>query len=134
PHDPFATLDGEGVGRLLRIAVEEGRAAAPGLEIGVCGEHGGDPASIERCHELGLRYVSCSPWRIPVARLSAAHAALRARRAAALAPPRRAAAAVATGPELPPVAPELLRVAELPRGGPGNALGGRAGELEEGPG
>jgi len=64
--------------RLMSIAVEEGRQARPGLKVGICGEHGGDPASITRCHELGLDYVSCSPFRVPVARLSAAHAALRA--------------------------------------------------------
>ncbi len=78
--DPFATLDRAGVGRLLRIAVEEGRGARRDLEVGICGEHGGDPRSIELCQELGLDYVSCSPFRVPVARLAAAQAALRARR------------------------------------------------------
>ena len=75
-HDPFATLDQEGVGELMRIAVERGRAANPELTIGICGEHGGDPASVAFCHELGLDYVSCSPYRVPVARLAAAQAAL----------------------------------------------------------
>ena len=75
--NPFETLDPVVV-RLMSIAVEEGRQARPGLKVGICGEHGGDPASITRCHELGLDYVSCSPFRVPVARLSAAHAALRA--------------------------------------------------------
>ena len=76
--DPFATLDREGVGRLMRIAVEEGRASRPGIKLGICGEHGGDPRSIEFCHALGLDYVSCSPFRVPLARLAAAQAALRA--------------------------------------------------------
>jgi pyruvate,orthophosphate dikinase len=77
PDDPFATLDREGVGRLMRIASDEGRRARPGLKIGICGEHGGDPRSIQFCHELGLDYVSCSPFRLPLARLAAAQAALR---------------------------------------------------------
>ena len=75
--DPFQTLDRKGVGKLMRIAVELGRKKRRNLEIGVCGEHGGDPDSIEFCHELGLNYVSCSSFRIPVARLAAAHAALK---------------------------------------------------------
>jgi pyruvate,orthophosphate dikinase len=75
-HDPFATLDREGVGELMRMAVERGRSANGALTIGICGEHGGDPASIAFCHELGLDYVSCSPFRVPVARLAAAQAAL----------------------------------------------------------
>jgi pyruvate,orthophosphate dikinase len=74
--NPFQTLDQDGVGRLVRICVEEGRAADPDLEIGICGEHGGDPASIDFCHRVGLDYVSCSPYRVPVARLAAAQAAL----------------------------------------------------------
>jgi len=77
-RDPFASLDSVGVGRLVRIAVDEGRAARPGLKIGVCGEHGGDPASIDFFHNAGLDYVSCSPFRVPIARLAAAQAALRA--------------------------------------------------------
>jgi pyruvate,orthophosphate dikinase len=75
-HDPFTTLDQEGVGELMRTAVERGRAVKPGLTIGICGEHGGDPASVRFCHGLGLDYVSCSPYRVPVARLAAAQAAL----------------------------------------------------------
>ena len=74
--DPFATLDRDGVGELMRTAVERGRAAKEELVIGICGEHGGDPASIAFCHELGLDYVSCSPYRVPVARLAAAQAVL----------------------------------------------------------
>ncbi|NUT32460.1 MAG: pyruvate, phosphate dikinase [Hamadaea sp.] len=73
---PFETLDAEGIGRLVRIAVEEGRAARPGLKIGVCGEHGGDPDSVHFFHDAGLDYVSCSPFRVPVARLEAGRAAL----------------------------------------------------------
>ncbi len=75
-HDPFVTLDVKGVGELVRIAAERGCAARPGLKLGICGEHGGDPASITFCHEIGLDYVSCSPYRVPIARLAAAQAAL----------------------------------------------------------
>jgi pyruvate,orthophosphate dikinase len=74
--DPFQTLDREGVGQLLRTAVEQGRKARPGLKVGICGEHGGDPASVRFCHAIGLDYVSCSPFRVPIARLAAAQAAL----------------------------------------------------------
>jgi pyruvate, orthophosphate dikinase len=77
PANPFATLDREGVGQLIDMAVQKGRATKPGLECGICGEHGGDPQSIALCHELGLSYVSCSPFRVPIARLAAAHAALK---------------------------------------------------------
>ncbi|GIH71122.1 pyruvate, phosphate dikinase [Sphaerimonospora thailandensis] len=73
---PFESLDRDGVGRLMRIAAEEGRRTRPGLKLGICGEHGGDPDSVHFCHEVGLDYVSCSPFRIPVARLEAARAAL----------------------------------------------------------
>jgi pyruvate,orthophosphate dikinase len=76
PANPFQTLDRGGVGRLIRIAVEEGRGTNPQLEVGICGEHGGDPDSIAFCDEVGLDYVSCSPFRVPVARLAAAQAAL----------------------------------------------------------
>jgi pyruvate,orthophosphate dikinase len=76
PENPFQVLDRDGVGELVRIATERGRAARPGLKVGICGEHGGDPASIAFCHEIGLDYVSCSPFRVPVARLAAAQAAL----------------------------------------------------------
>jgi pyruvate,orthophosphate dikinase len=75
-RNPFESIDPEGVGRLMAWAVEEGRATRPGVEVGICGEHGGDPASIALCHGLGLDYVSCSPFRVPIARLAAAHAAL----------------------------------------------------------
>src|ERR1035437_1637916 len=76
PANPFETIDRDGVGRLMAIAVREGRETRPGLKIGICGEHGGDPQSIALCEELGLDYVSCSPYRVPVARLAAAHARL----------------------------------------------------------
>jgi pyruvate,orthophosphate dikinase len=77
PGDPFVSLDVEGVGALVRWAVERGRGARPGLKVGICGEHGGDPASVEFCHQAGLDYVSCSPFRVPIARLAAAQAAVR---------------------------------------------------------
>ncbi|MBT7583268.1 MAG: pyruvate, phosphate dikinase, partial [Kordiimonadaceae bacterium] len=76
-QDPFVTLDQEGVGELVKIGVERGRATRPDLKVGICGEHGGDPASVEFCHRAGLDYVSCSPYRVPIARLAAAQAALK---------------------------------------------------------
>ena len=79
PENPFATIDPEGVGKLMRMAVERARRVKPNLVCGICGEHGGDPKSIMLCHKLGLDYVSCSPFRVPVARLAAAHAALKER-------------------------------------------------------
>ncbi len=78
PENPFVTLDRDGVGKLVRMATVDGRYARPGLKVGICGEHGGDPASIAFCHEIGLSYVSCSPFRVPIARLAAAQAALAA--------------------------------------------------------
>src|SRR5690606_13092078 len=81
-EDPFQVVDRAGVGRLIALATAEGRAARPQLKVGVCGEHGGDPRSIAFFHELGLDYVSCSPFRVPVARLAAAHAAIAADAAA----------------------------------------------------
>ena len=77
PVDPFKTLDRNGVGKLVKMAVEKGRKTKPDLKLGICGEHGGDPNSIEFCHIAGLNYVSCSPFRVPIARLAAAHAALK---------------------------------------------------------
>jgi len=79
PENPFQTIDREGVGRLMDIAVKDGRSSRVDLEVGICGEHGGDPDSIEFCHIVGNNYVSCSPFRVPVARLAAAHAALKHR-------------------------------------------------------
>jgi pyruvate,orthophosphate dikinase len=78
--DPFAVLDREGVGAMMRLAIHEGRLTRPDIKLGICGEHGGDPSSVEFCHELGLDYVSCSPFRVPIARLAAAQAALNAPR------------------------------------------------------
>ena len=75
--NPFETLDQSGVGDLMRIAVERGRSVKEGLKIGICGEHGGEPKSVEFCHRLGLDYVSCSPYRVPLARLAAAQAVLK---------------------------------------------------------
>ena len=77
PRDPFQSLDVGGVGQLIRLAVERGRSTRPDLKCGICGEHGGDPKSVEFCHQVGLDYVSCSPYRVPVARLAAAQAALQ---------------------------------------------------------
>jgi pyruvate,orthophosphate dikinase len=76
PIDPFVSLDTDGVGELIRIATDRGRKVRNGLKLGICGEHGGDPASVAFCHEIGLDYVSCSPYRVPIARLAAAQAAL----------------------------------------------------------
>jgi len=78
PYNPFVTIDKAGVGRLMQMSVDEGRAANSKLHLGICGEHGGDPESVVICHELGLDYVSCSPYRVPVARLAAAQAKLGA--------------------------------------------------------
>ena len=74
--NPFATLDQTGVGQLMQIAVEKGQQTRPNIKLGICGEHGGDPDSVKFCHRLGLDYVSCSPFRVPIARLAAAQAAL----------------------------------------------------------
>jgi pyruvate,orthophosphate dikinase len=76
PDDPFQVLDQEGVGQLVEIGVKKGRATNPGLKVGICGEHGGDPASVIFCHKVGMNYVSCSPYRVPIALLAAAHAAI----------------------------------------------------------
>jgi pyruvate, orthophosphate dikinase len=76
--DPFVTLDTEGVGQLVTMAIERGRKTKPDLKVGICGEHGGDPASIHFCHKAGMNYVSCSPYRVPIARLAAAQAVLGA--------------------------------------------------------
>jgi pyruvate,orthophosphate dikinase len=74
--DPFAVLDQEGVGQLVDIAVKAGRAANPGLEVGICGEHGGEASSVQFCYKIGMNYVSCSPYRVPIARLASAQAAI----------------------------------------------------------
>ena len=75
--DPFASIDQKGVGQLIQLAVELGKKANPNIELGICGEHAGDPASIEFCNKVGLNYVSCSPYRVPTARLAAAQAAIK---------------------------------------------------------
>ncbi|HKI56043.1 MAG TPA: pyruvate, phosphate dikinase [Trueperaceae bacterium] len=90
-ENPFTTIDPQGVGRLIEMGTKTGRATRPDLEVGICGEHGGDPASIHLCHELGLDYVSCSPYRVPIARLAAAHAALKFGRRGDEAPGRKPA-------------------------------------------
>jgi pyruvate,orthophosphate dikinase len=76
-HDPFATIDVDGVGQLVKLAAEKGRATRPDIKLGICGEHGGDPKTVEFCHKVGLSYVSCSPFRVPLARLAAAQAAVK---------------------------------------------------------
>jgi pyruvate,orthophosphate dikinase len=80
-QDPFVTIDQDGVGELIRLAAERGRATRSGIKLGICGEHGGDPASIHFCQKVGLHYVSCSPYRVPIARLAAAQAAIRHQKA-----------------------------------------------------
>ncbi len=79
-HDPFARLDQKGVGQLMELAIQKGRSTRPDVKIGICGEHGGDPSSVEFCHRIGLDYVSCSPYRIPIATLAAARAAIKEKR------------------------------------------------------
>ncbi|HXZ25118.1 MAG TPA: pyruvate, phosphate dikinase [Nitrospiria bacterium] len=81
PDDPFVSIDREGVGAVMRIGVQKGRKTRPKLKVGICGEHGGEPSSVEFCHQIGLDYVSCSPYRVPIARLAAAHAVLQERKA-----------------------------------------------------
>ncbi|MPN06320.1 Pyruvate, phosphate dikinase [bioreactor metagenome] len=76
-EDPFQVLDQNGVGQLVKMATEKGRSVRPDLKVGICGEHGGEPSSVEFCHRTGLNYVSCSPFRVPIARLAAAQAALK---------------------------------------------------------
>jgi pyruvate,orthophosphate dikinase len=78
--DPFVSIDVDGVGELVRLAVQRGRASRPAIKLGICGEHGGDPSSIDFCEDAGLDYVSCSPFRVPIARLAAAQAALKERK------------------------------------------------------
>ena len=79
--DPFQSLDQKGIGKLVKVAVEGGRKTRPNIKLGICGEHGGDPATIHFCHDVGLTYVSCSPFRVPIARLAAAQAAIEEKRA-----------------------------------------------------
>ena len=84
PVDPFQVIDFDGVGQLMKIAVEKGRATRKDLKIGICGEHGGEPKSVEFCHSLGFNYVSCSPFRVPIARLAAAQAVIKQKKAKAI--------------------------------------------------
>jgi pyruvate,orthophosphate dikinase len=77
PNDPFAVLDQDGVGELVRVGIERGRRTVPKLKVGICGEHGGEPSSVEFCHRVGMTYVSCSPYMVPVAWLAAAQAEIR---------------------------------------------------------
>jgi len=97
PWDPFQSIDEEGVGQLVRIACERGRATSGHLHLGICGEHGGDPQSIDFFERVGLDYVSCSPYRVPIARLAAAQAALKRRPAGGAKPPSIATAVAAAG-------------------------------------
>jgi pyruvate,orthophosphate dikinase len=75
-HDPFDTIDQEGVGQLMKMAVASAKTVRPDIKLGICGEHGGEPESVKFCHRIGLNYVSCSPFRVPIARLAAAQAAI----------------------------------------------------------
>ena len=88
-YDPFQVLDRDGVGQFVAMACKLGRATRPKIKLGICGEHGGEPKSVEFCHNVGLDYVSCSPYRVPVARLAAAHAAIIEKRAKASAGSKR---------------------------------------------
>ena len=81
-QNPFATIDQIGVGQLMKMAVDLGRKTRPDIKLGICGEHGGEPSSVKFCHRIGLNYVSCSPFRVPIARLAAAQAALEEKKAA----------------------------------------------------
>jgi pyruvate, orthophosphate dikinase len=119
--NPFATLDQSGVGKLMQIAIEGGKKTRPDIKLGICGEHGGDPATIGFCHDIGLTYVSCSPFRVPVARLAAAQAALRAAKKAkasgsakAKAPAKKAAKAKAVA--------KVVKVVKAKKSAPKKAL------------
>ena len=116
-HDPFVTLDVAGVGELVRIAAERGRATRPGLKLGICGEHGGDPASIRFCHAVGLDYVSCSPYRVPIARLAAAQAKYRAITGTERCDPEGRGDQL--GSAIPPTTSAQGRVADRTTAGPG---------------
>jgi pyruvate,orthophosphate dikinase len=81
-NDPFQVLDQQGVGQLVEMGIKKGRSTRPKLKVGICGEHGGDPSSVEFCHRVGMNYVSCSPYRVPIARLAAAQAVIKEKKAA----------------------------------------------------
>jgi pyruvate,orthophosphate dikinase len=91
--NPFASIDQTGVGQLMQIAIDKGRATRPNIKLGICGEHGGEPTSVKFCHKLGLNYVSCSPFRVPIARLAAAQAAIEEKKALAAKPAKKASKA-----------------------------------------
>ena len=80
PADPFQTIDQDGIGQLIKAGTERGHQAKPNLKVGICGEHGGDPDSVKFCHRIGMNYVSCSPYRVPIARLAAAQANVKAKK------------------------------------------------------
>jgi pyruvate,orthophosphate dikinase len=101
PEDPFVSIDRDGVGAMIRIGIAKGRGVKPQLKVGICGEHGGDPSSVEFCHEVGFDYVSCSPYRVPIARLAAAQAAIKetaGKKATAKGPAKAPAKVVARKP------------------------------------
>ena len=77
PEDPFQSIDQEGIGELIKMGIKRGRSTSKNLEVGICGEHGGDPKSVEFCHNIGMNYVSCSPFRVPIAKLAAAQAVIK---------------------------------------------------------
>ncbi len=79
PIDPFQSIDQEGIGELMKVGIERGRATRSNLKVGICGEHGGEPESVKFCHRIGMNYVSCSPFRVPIARLAAAQAAIESK-------------------------------------------------------
>jgi pyruvate,orthophosphate dikinase len=81
PEDPFQSIDQDGIGQLIKIGIERGRKTNKKLEVGICGEHGGEPKSVEFCHKVGMNYVSCSPFRVPIAKLAAAQAVLKEKKA-----------------------------------------------------
>ena len=91
PVDPFQVLDQNGVGQLIAMGIERGRKRRPGLKVGICGEHGGEPASVMFCHRVGMDYVSCSPYRVPIARLAAAQAVVEEKAAAKKTPKKSVA-------------------------------------------
>jgi pyruvate,orthophosphate dikinase len=112
-YDPFTVLDQEGVGKLVAMACELGRKTRPNIKLGICGEHGGEPKTVEFCHKVGLTYVSCSPYRVPIARLAAAHAVVKERMAAA-----KAAKTTPAAPKAVPAAPKAKPVPVAPKAAP----------------
>jgi pyruvate,orthophosphate dikinase len=111
--DPFQTIDQTGVGELIRIGVERGRSTRPDLKVGICGEHGGEPASVKFCHRARMNYVSCSPFRVPIARLAAAHAMIEEKAKAAAKKPvaKKAAAKKASKPAVKKAARKTVKKA-----------------------